>query len=88
MDDFVVPHSPPQVMDTKGEAGKGEIGINASVFFDWVKVMLSGGSLNHVSLWMAPLSLSFHYIFKNLHFLLSFLLFLLKYIFYLVVLSC
>lgn len=35
VEDFVVPHSPPRVIDTEGETGKGETGIDASVFLEW-----------------------------------------------------
>jgi len=34
VEDFVVLHPPLRVIDTKGEAGRGEIGINALVFLD------------------------------------------------------
>lgn len=32
VEDFVVPHSCPWVIDTEGEVGRGEIGIDALVF--------------------------------------------------------
>lgn len=35
VEDFVVLHQPLRVIDTKGEAGKGKIGIDALVFLDW-----------------------------------------------------
>lgn len=31
----MVPHSPPWVIDTEGETGRGEINIEALVFLDW-----------------------------------------------------
>lgn len=34
---FVVPHSPPRVIDIEGEMGRGEIGLEASVFLDWTR---------------------------------------------------
>lgn len=37
VEDFVVPHPPPRVINTKGEAYRGEIGIDALVFLDWGK---------------------------------------------------
>ncbi len=35
VEDFVVPHPPLRVIDIEGEAGRGEIGIDALVFLDW-----------------------------------------------------
>lgn len=35
VEDFMVPHSPPRVIDTKGEAEKGKIGLDTSIFLDW-----------------------------------------------------
>lgn len=34
VEDFMVPHSPPWVIDTEGEIYRGEIGIKASAFLD------------------------------------------------------
>lgn len=34
VEDFVVPHLPPRVIDTEGEVGRGEINIDALVFLD------------------------------------------------------
>lgn len=30
----MVPHSPPRVIDGEGEAGRGEEGVEASIFLD------------------------------------------------------
>lgn len=36
-EEFVVPHSPPRVIDTEGATGRGEEGIKASKFLDWAR---------------------------------------------------
>ncbi len=46
----MVPHPLPWVIDTEGEDGRGEIGIDASVFLDWGEITASGGPLGLMGL--------------------------------------
>lgn len=48
VEDFVVPHSPPQVIDIKGETGREETSIEASVPWTGQRIIESGGPLSLV----------------------------------------